>query len=304
MTEKNNTTAEHNDAFTDWQKMMNEYLNPLFSPWGAMFQSFEPNRQAMPKGRVADSVQATLNMWQTMSGAMSDPSALEHLQKATAMMPDISLGFADTCLQALTGVQTQAGEWLQKRGACLSSADIQELDREMIKNMSETYEKEFRKYLKVPQIGLNRIYQERALEAVDKQNSLQLALSEFLHMLYLPVEKSFNSLQEKMAEMAEAGPLDEKTKTYYNLWIKLLEGHYMELFKQPEYAEVMGKTLSALNEFSGARQTVVNDLLKQLNVPTNQDLDELSKEIYLLKKRVRLLEKEKSDDGSGDILKR
>jgi hypothetical protein len=114
-------------------------------------------------------------------------------------------------------------------------------------------------------------------------------------VLYLPIEKSLNSLQQKMAEMAEAGPLDEKSKTYYKLWIKLLEGHYMELFKQPEYAEIMSKTLSALNEFVGARQTVVNDLLKQINIPSNLDLDELSKEIYLLKKRVRLLEKNYQD---------
>jgi len=45
-----------------------------------------------------------------------------------------------------------------------------------------------------------------------------------------------------------------------------------------------------LNEFVGARQEVVNEVLKQVNIPTNHDLDELSKEIYLLKKRVRTLE--------------
>jgi class III poly(R)-hydroxyalkanoic acid synthase PhaE subunit len=225
-----------------------------------------------------------------MMGAMSEPAAFEHFQKATEMTPDIALGFTQTCLQSFTSLQAQAGEWIQKRGASLSTADIQQLDSELIRNLTETYEKEFSKYLKVPQIGLGRFHQERSLQAVDKLNTFQLVLSEFLHMLYLPVEKSFKSLQEKMAEMAEAGPLDEKSKTYYNLWIKLLEGHYMELFKQPEYADAMGKTLCALNEFVEARQTVVNDVLKQVNIPTNQDLDELSKEIYLLKKRVRTLE--------------
>jgi hypothetical protein len=110
-------------------------------------------------------------------------------------------------------------------------------------------------------------------------------------MLYLPVEKSLKSLQEQMAEMAEEGPIDEKSKTYYNLWIKLLEGHYMELFKQAEYADTMHKTLFALHEFSDAKQAVVNDFLKQLNIPTYQEMDELSKEVYLLKKRLRILEK-------------
>jgi polyhydroxyalkanoate synthesis regulator phasin len=75
------------------------------------------------------------------------------------------------------------------------------------------------------------------------------------------------------------------------LWIKLLEGHYMELFKASEYSAAMAKTLVALNEFVEARQTVVKDLLRQLSIPSHQDLDELAREIYLLKKRVRELEK-------------
>ena len=65
----------------------------------------------------------------------------------------------------------------------------------------------------------------------------------------------------------------------------------MTLFKQPEYAATMAKTLEALNEYTEARQAVVNDMLKQFNVPTHQDLDDLYKEIYLLKKRMRAFEK-------------
>jgi class III poly(R)-hydroxyalkanoic acid synthase PhaE subunit len=293
--DKNETATAQGDASTEWQKTIHEYLNPLFKPWTEMFQPPENKEPSQPKGRLDESLQATARMWQTTIEAMGEPSALENYQKAVGMMPNLSIDLTQTCLQGIAKLQGQAGEWIRKRGAALTSADIQELDSELIKNLTETYDKELSRYLKVPQIGMNRLYQERMMHAVDKQNALQLMLSEFLHVLYLPIEKSLNSLQQKMAEMAEAGPLDEKSKTYYKLWIKLLEGHYMELFKQPEYAEIMSKTLSALNEFVGARQTVVNDLLKQINIPSNLDLDELSKEIYLLKKRVRLLEKNYQD---------
>lgn len=80
-------------------------------------------------------------------------------------------------------------------------------------------------------------------------------------------------------------------ESYYYPWIKLLEGHYLELFRSSEYSAVMVKTLSVMNEFVEARQTVVNDLLRQFNIPTHQDLDELAKEIYLLKRRMRAHEK-------------
>ncbi len=296
--DKSESATDQDPASTNWQNMIHEFLNPLFKPWAEMHEPSETDEPSQPTGRVTESLQSTVRMWQTIIGAMSEPSALEHLLKANEIVPDIAGEFTETCLQSITSLQARAGEWIKKRGAALSSADIQELDRELIKNLTEIYDKEFSRYLKVPQIGLNRLYQERMLCVIDKQNTLQLMLSEFLHTLYLPIERSLTSLQKKMAEMTEAGPLDERSKTYYNLWIKLLEGHYMELFKQPEYTDVMNKTLCALNDFSAARQIVVNDLLKQMNIPSNQDVDELSKEIYLLKKRIRLLEKEQQEHST------
>jgi poly[(R)-3-hydroxyalkanoate] polymerase subunit PhaE len=289
--EKDQTAPGQKSAPMDWNKMLQEYWLPLFNSWNGVFAAPEPGGQGQSKGRVAESLQATVRMWQTIIGAMKEPAAFEYFQKATAMAPDISLGFAQTCLQSFTNLQARAVDWVQKRGASLSTADIQQLDRELIRNLEETYEKEFSRYFKVPQIGLTRFHQERTLNAVDKLNTFQLVSSEFLHKLYLPIEKSLKDLQEQMAEMGKTEPLGEKSKTYYNLWIKLLEGQYMELFKQPEYADSLGKTIRAFNDFVGARQAVAGDVLKQMNIPTYPDLDELGKEIHLLKKRVRALEK-------------
>ena len=280
-----------NTSMADWNKMVKDFWEPLHNQWSGLFQSSGTQESTQLKGRVGEYLQANTKMWQTMLGAMSGPEALEQFQRATQITPDIALGFAQTCLQGFTSLQSQVGEWIQKRGASLSAADIQELDKELIKKWSDIYTNEFSRYLKIPQVGLGRVYQERFLQATDKMNAFQAVLSEFLLILAKPVEKSLTSLQEKMAEMTEAGPLDEKAKTYYNLWIKLLEGHYMELFKAQEYSAAMAKTLAALNEYVDARKTVVNDLLRQFNIPTHKDLDELAKEIYLLKKRMRAYEK-------------
>jgi hypothetical protein len=106
-------------------------------------------------------------------------------------------------------------------------------------------------------------------------------------VLYLPIEKSFKIVQQKISEMADTGELEDNPKVYYRMWIQILEGCYMELFKQPEFPEALRKTLQALNEFSRSRQAVINDLLRSLSVPTQDDLDELYKEIHVLKKRLR-----------------
>jgi hypothetical protein len=107
----------------------------------------------------------------------------------------------------------------------------------------------------------------------------------------MPIEKSFKVLQDKVAKMAETGELPEDYNAYYRLFIKILEGRYMTLYKSPEYLSVMGKTLTALEEFLMARETITQDVLKGLAVPTQKDLDELYREIYILKKKIRKIEK-------------
>ena len=290
MTEKRDTE----NSFTAWGNIFSEMMNPMMTHWGDMFKSGEQRQTQEFKGRMGESFQTTAKMYQAIFGAMSGPEVLDAFQKATRVTPDIALGFVQSCMKGFSNFQGQMQEWLEKRGRAKDPMDAQALDKEFIQQWTETYENEFSQYFKIPQIGLGRFYQERALHAADKLNVFQSALSEFLHVLYLPMEKSFKSLQEKMTEMTQADePLDDKSKTYYNLWIRLLEGHYMELYKKQEFVESLLKTLEALEEYSSVRQAVVNDVLKLYAIPSHNDLDELYKEIYLLKKRMREYEKKK-----------
>ena len=120
---------------------------------------------------------------------------------------------------------------------------------------------------------------------------MQVAVGEFLHHLNAPVEKSLKAMQEKIEEQAKEGKLSENFKDYYNMWIKILEGHYMTLYKTPEYIESMGRALSAVEEYKIARDNVLMDLLQFLPIPTNKEMDELYKEFYVLKKTVKEMAK-------------
>jgi hypothetical protein len=290
MTEKRDTEKPS----MEWANIFLGLFNPMMNDWGEMFKTGGQHQAPEFKGRMGEALQSTTKMWKAMADAMSGPEMLKTFQKATQVTPDIALGFAQNYMNGFVGFQGQVREWLEKRAAINDPIDAQAMDKEFIRQWTETYEDEFRQYFKIPQIGLGRVYQERAMQAADKLNVFQSTLSAFLHELYIPMEKSFKSLQEKMAEMTQADePLDEKSKTYYNLWIKLLEGHYMELFKKPEFIDSLTKTLGSLEEYSSARQAVVDDLLKMYAIPSHKDLDELYKEIYLLKKRMREYEKKK-----------
>ncbi len=119
----------------------------------------------------------------------------------------------------------------------------------------------------------------------------QAAIAEFLQLLFLPMEKSIQAMQEKIAEMADEGLLPENPKVYYQMWIKILEGHYMTLLKSPEYTTKMDNTLGAFDNFIASKNEILQDFLQTLPVPTDKDMDELYQEIYQLKKRMREHEK-------------
>jgi polyhydroxyalkanoate synthesis regulator phasin len=78
------------------------------------------------------------------------------------------------------------------------------------------------------------------------------------------------------------------------MWIKILEGHYMTLFQSPEYVNILGNTLVSMSDFTAAKNEVIEDMLNMFPIPKQKDMDELYREIYLLKKRIKALEK-KSD---------
>ena len=65
----------------------------------------------------------------------------------------------------------------------------------------------------------------------------------------------------------------------------------MTLFQSPDYTQALSKALNAMGDFIQAREELLNDVLRILSFPTNEDMDEVYKEIYLLKKKLKTLEK-------------
>lgn len=294
MTENRQSTKTGPASPLDWMNMLTAFWSPFFNP---MSGGDPPNQSAsafQSQGRLDEGLQSTIKLWQVMFKSMASPAALETFQSATQTAPEILLRFTQTYLNSFMRFQTEVADMFAKTGKPVSAHEFQELDKELLHRWTDIYQKEFSQYLNMPQIGLGRFYQEKALRAIDKSNMFQAAVSEFLHVLYLPIEKSFKIVQQKISEMADTGELEDNPRAYYRMWVQILEGCYMELFKQPEFPVALGKTLQALNEFQRSRQAVINDLLRFLSVPTQDDLDELYKEIHVLKKRLRSNAKNKT----------
>ena len=156
----------------------------------------------------------------------------------------------------------------------------------------EWYENTWKPLFNIPQFGLTRYYQEHTYQSLDKYFQLQGTLTEFLDLLLQPFSKSFQDSQKILLEAALENTEIKDPKDFYAKWLSMLEKQYMALFRSPDYTQRLNKTMDSLNDFIISRQTVLEDVLQLLPVPTNSDMDGLYKELYELKKRVRELEKE------------
>jgi hypothetical protein len=275
--------------------MVNQFLSGF--P-GIMSGQKMSERESKPDGHSRFSQDALLSIiktWGTLSSAMSEPSAAGAIASGMASLPDIMSKFFQTGMSGFLKIQEQTADKLKDLGKRTEAYRFENLDQDSIKVWSDFYDKEIRQYLKVPQLGLVRFYQERFYQTIDKFNVFSTTFAEFMHVLMLPMEKAFMVLHDKIEEQIREGKTPEDPHEYYRLWVKILEGHYMTLFKTAEYTKALADTLKTYEEYLNARNQIVTDAMQSLPIPTNKDLDDLYDELYHLKKRVKDLEKANKD---------
>ena len=298
---KNRTHDTPNDEMiTMWTRSMTDMWGGMIRMWLPDGPPATPNDPGGEHGRdrgtaerVRTSVEAALKNWEALSAALSAPESLQSFFQGAGAMPEMLAKLAQTSFSGFLEIQQKIVERAARMGDQVDAYTFTDIDENLFRTWTDLYEKEFSRFFQVPKLGLVREYQERITQAMDAYNRHQATLNEFLRLLALPVSRSFGVLQEQITELAEKGELPEEGRAYYDMWIKVLEGHYMTLFQTPEYVETLARTLGSLSAFQTARNAVVEDMLSGLPVPVQSEIDELYEEVHRLKRRLRTLEKEK-----------
>lgn len=289
MDENQQEKIEHLLPFADWLKSGND-LWSLFMKMAPAVPDAKPEQGA--KGRSAETWETALKMWQSLSSNLSEPETAKAVFKGMGTLPDVFLKIAEATWDACFEMQKKNIERAGKIGQQVEAHQFESVDQEMFKALKGIYEQELQQFFYAPQLGLSRSYQERFNQFLDKLNLMHVVGAEFLSILYLPFEKSFKGVQQQLDALAKDGKLPKETKEYYNMFIKVLEGHYMTLFKSPEYKQTLSDLFNHLSEFIISKNEVLQDILQSLPVPTYKEMDELYKDLHILKKRVKYLERQ------------
>lgn len=223
---------------------------------------------------------------------MMAPENQETLYRSFSAYTEALTQSAGDSLENFIEFQSQAVKSLAKVGEHTKAYTLDDLDHKAFESFRELYRSELQKYLKIPKIGLPREYHERFSELIDKSTIFFSHLLELIYQFTTPFEKTNRVMQEKIKKMLEGGQIVEDPKQVYNDWIKILEGHFMDMLKSKEYTHVLNNTITSLAAYKGVKNSVIDVFLKEMQIPTGRDMDEVYKDIYNMKKKIRDLTKQ------------
>ena len=236
--------------------------------------------------------QASANNFTSFLKILSAPENQKAVSKSVISFADSMTEAAGESLENFTEFQSQMVKSFTKVGEHTKAYNFDDLDHGAFESFRELYRTELQKYFHIPKIGLPREFHEQVSELTDKSNIFSSYLLELLYLFSLPFEKTNRLMQKKINNLLEKGETAEDSKQIYNDWIKVLEGHFMELLKSREYTNVLNSTITSLADYKGVKNDVTDIFLKEMRIPTGRDMDELYKELYLMKKKVKELSRQ------------
>jgi poly[(R)-3-hydroxyalkanoate] polymerase subunit PhaE len=154
----------------------------------------------------------------------------------------------------------------------------------------------FENYFSLPGIGQNREAHEQIREGLRLwqtcQNNYQ-AYRETLDKLGLI---SLDKLQEKILSLADKENSISSLRDIYDLWVDSHEEAYADYVLTEEYSKLYGQLVNSMLAFRGHSNQFVSDSLKDLNLPTTDQLDVLQKQQHELRQELRDLNQQQEQD--------
>jgi len=217
-------------------------------------------------------------------------SYLEWLQRAAsaqatppgmdwqASMKDLFGGAGEPFAQAFGGIDSTAAQgFAQQWQAWLAAA-------------SQAGAGDWRTPSYMPGFGLHR-------EQQAKQQALVTAMMEsaeqqrrYQALILKANTQGLERLQDKLADHIEPGRQLESLKALYDLWVDAAEEAYAEIALSDEFREVYGAMVNAQMRERQLVQEHLEDLYRQLGLPTRSEIDSLGRRLQEVRRELRAME--------------
>ena len=129
-------------------------------------------------------------------------------------------------------------------------------------------------------------------ELIDANEDL-IEFNDSMREYYKQLTDTWNEAQKKVNFKAPEIPNDpEQFEAYKRVWLDIFDNDFTELFDSKMFGENYGKLVAKELELTKHSNNIMNVMLQSANLPNKQEIDEVYKEVYSLRKRISKLEAE------------
>ena len=131
-----------------------------------------------------------------------------------------------------------------------------------------------------------------ATEIVEINEKL-LEFNVHLAEYYKQLSDTWTEAQKKVSIKVPEIPQDaEQADAVKRVWIDILDNDFTELFDSKKFGSNYGKLVSSELEITRHWNRIANTMLQSANLPSKEEIDEVYKEIHILKRRLNKLEQQ------------
>jgi len=281
------TSQEHmtNSFMSAWISSFLDFWQTWNQALSQMTPDLENDRANQERFTQLSGIPKSWNeLMQSANNAMLQSGMWDKLPETLQQMPFLSMNLTQVGMSEVTKL---AQDWMQ--GVEQAAQWAGEDRKNPFHSFAQAYADSWQKILNFPPLGPERFRQQRINKLLDDGTLFVNQFNQFMNQLALPFEKSTIDLHKKIQELADKDEYPETFQEYYNMWLKILEGHFMVLFQSKEFSDMLNDVVNNYARYQDMQDQVLQDWLEILPVPSNQDFDALAHENYQLKKRVNQL---------------
>jgi class III poly(R)-hydroxyalkanoic acid synthase PhaE subunit len=230
-----------------YDQWVKEYQTVMGSLWGAYSSKY-----AEETGKAYQSAIAAL----TESGWRFTEPLLKNLEQLPEILAKIAKGDAGASIE-LTGL------------------------------FRKNYELTLGKALRSPSLGYAREFVQRVNDTLDAYVHYSAALAQYFAPFYQSGMDAAEKVFQRLSEFQGKEITPETFREFYRIWWTTNEDVYNQMFMSEEFTKLLGEVLRQGLLFKKQLDNLSDEIIKFTNLPTKQDMDEIYRTIYDLRKEVR-----------------
>lgn len=122
-------------------------------------------------------------------------------------------------------------------------------------------------------------------------NESLMEFNKFVTEYYKQLSETWSDAQKKVNLKSPDVPHDvEQMESFKRIWIDIFDNDFTELFDSEKFGVNYGQLVSKELELTKHWNNISNVILQSVNLPSKEEIDEVYKEMHVLKKRVTKLE--------------